>query len=435
MSINKEILRLAIPNILSNISIPLLSTVDTVLVGNLSASHIGAVGLGAMIFNFIYWNFGFLRMGTTGLTAQSFGKSDDIAITETLSRALILALILALIILLLQSPLLSLLSWFLNVDGSVQTFANEYFFTRVWAAPATFMLYGLLGWYFGMQNAIIPLILTLIINVANIIVSWVLVKHFNMDVKGVALGTVVAQYLGLLFAFLFLFTKYRKYMTLLNFKILDKLAGLKTFLKINTNIFIRTMCLTIAFGFFYSISAKSGAAILASNVILLQFTNWMSYGIDGFAYASESLVGKYYGAKDATRLKKSIQYSLVWGFVLALIYSFCYYFFGFELLSVFTNQMDVIETAGHYLSWMAILPIVGFGSYIWDGVFIGFTAGKAMRNSMLISLGAYILSYYIFKNNLDAINALWLSLSIFLLVRGFVQTYMYLFKEKYLVTD
>ena len=193
MSINKEILRLAIPNILSNISIPLLSTVDTVLVGNLSASHIGAVGLGAMIFNFIYWNFGFLRMGTTGLTAQSFGKSDDIAITETLSRALILALILALIILLLQSPLLSLLSWFLNVDGSVQTFVNEYFFTRVWAAPATFMLYGLLGWYFGMQNAIIPLILTLIINVANIIVSWVLVKHFNMDVKGVALGTVVAQ--------------------------------------------------------------------------------------------------------------------------------------------------------------------------------------------------------------------------------------------------
>ena len=430
---NKQILRLAIPNILSNISVPLLSTVDTVLMGNLSALHIGAVGLGAMVFNFIYWNFGFLRMGTTGITAQAYGKNDAQEIAATLSKALLLGLILAILIILFQQPRLILLSFFLNVSPDLSPLVNDYFFTRVWAAPATFALYVLFGWYFGMQNAVIPLILTIIVNVVNIIISMILVQYYGLGVKGVAWGTVVAQYTGLIVAFIILSIKYNSHFKNINISVVNRINDLKVFLKINADIFIRTVCLTFAFGFFYSMSAKESEVALAVNVILLQFINWMSYGIDGFAYASESLVGKYYGANDKSNLKKAVNYSLVWGAVLALIYSLGYYFGGEFLLGIFTDDQSIIDYAIEFLLWMALIPILGFASYIWDGVFIGFTAGTAMRNSMILSLIIYLGVYYIFVSRFDNMHVLWLSLGIYLLARGVIQSYMYYKKEKYLV--
>ncbi|RMG81067.1 MAG: MATE family efflux transporter, partial [Bacteroidetes bacterium] len=277
MFMNKEILRLAIPNILSNISIPLLSSVDTALMGRLSPEHIGAVGLGSMIFNFIYWNFGFLRMGTTGMTAQAFGAEDHLGISNTLARALLVALVLAGVIMLFQVPFGEAGFYLMNTRIEQQSLIREYFYIRIWAAPATLALFAFFGWFFGMQNAIFPLLLTLLINLVNMALSYFLVREMNWGVAGVAWGTVVAQYVGLLGAIFLFLAKYRAYLKKLKRETILKVGEFRRFLTINRDIFIRTICLTFSFGFFYSQSAAEGTLILAVNVILMQFVNWMSY--------------------------------------------------------------------------------------------------------------------------------------------------------------
>ena len=417
---NKEILRLAVPNILSNISVPLLSTVDTALMGRLSEEHIGAVGLGAMIFNFIYWNFGFLRMGTTGLTAQAYGRSDRVEIATVLGRATVVVFSVALLILLLQVPFGQISFRLMNVSGSQYTLVEEYFFIRVWAAPATLASYALMGWFFGMQNAIYPLILTVVVNAVNIALSFYFVHHLGMDVDGVAWGTVIAQYVGLLLGSFLLVYRYRDYFRELQAKLVLQWTAFRQFLRINTDIFIRTLCLTFGFAFFYSQSASGGEMILAVNVILLQFLNWMSYGVDGFAFASESLIGKYSGARDRAQTYRAIRYSFAWGMGLALIYSLIYWFFGPALVRVFTDQVDVINATMPFLYWMAIFPILSTPCYIWDGVFIGLTASKAMRNTMLLAFGIYLASYYGW-GQYEGNNGLWLALLIFMVARGVIQ--------------
>ena len=258
---NREILRLAIPNIISNISVPLLSTVDTALMGRLSEVHIGAVGLGAMIFNFIYWNFGFLRMGTTGMTAQAFGKQNDEEIIHTWGRAILVVLALGALILIFQYPLGELSFFLMNSTGEQQELVREYFFIRVWAAPATLASYAFMGWFFGMQNAIYPLVLTVVVNVTNIALSFFFVNYMQMDVAGVAYGTLIAQYVGLFLAILLFLYKYGYLVKIFRTAAVLRLQELKRFLQINMDIFIRTFCLTFAFGFFYSQSADDGDII------------------------------------------------------------------------------------------------------------------------------------------------------------------------------
>lgn len=418
---NKEILRLAIPNIISNISIPLISSVDTLLMGRLSPAHIGAVGVGAMIFNFIYWNFGFLRMGTTGITAQAYGRKDEPFMMNTLGRALVVAMLLAVAVIALQIPFAKASFYLMNIDGTQYGLVEEYFFIRIWAAPATLALYALMGWFFGMQNAIFPLILTIVINVVNIILSYYMVAYLNWEVAGVAWGTVISQYVGLFLAVGLFFLRYSDLAKQFKQKALFKIEELQQFLTINRDIFIRTVCLTLAFGFFYSQSAKGGELVLAANVILLQFLNWMSYAVDGFAFAAESLVGKYKGATDVQKTQKSIRYSFIWGMVLAVLFSLGYFFFGENLLYIFTDKENVIQAAIPFLFWMILLPILGTPSYIWDGVYVGLTASKAMRNSMILSLIIYLGSFFLLKNMMNEIDALWLSLLIFLFVRGIIQ--------------
>jgi len=420
LSMNREILRLAIPNILSNISVPLLSTVDTALMGRLTEDHIGAVGLGAMIFNFIYWNFGFLRMGTTGITAQAYGRADEQALVSTLGRALLIGFVLAVGIMVLQQPFLNLSGYLLNVPDSQQGYVGTYFFIRIWAAPATLALYSLLGWFFGMQNAIYPLILTLVINVANMALSYYLVANLGWEVEGVAWGTVASQYIGFFVALGMIRFRYWDIIRQFQKEALLAVEAFSRFLKINSDIFIRTVCLTFAFGFFYSKSAVEGATILAANVILLQYLNWMSYGADGFAYAAESLVGKYAGAKDASSLDRVITKSFIWGMGLAVLFSLAYGMGGNALLSVFTDQADVIDAAQPYLLWMVVLPLIGLACYIWDGIYIGLTASRAMRDTMLISLAIYLIAYYSLSPTFGN-HGLWGALLIFLGARGLVQ--------------
>ncbi len=417
---HREILRLAIPNILSNISVPLLSTVDTALMGRLSEVHIGAVGIGSMIFNFVYWNFGFLRMGTTGLTAQAFGRQDRAEQGVVLGRAGLVSLALALLILLLQAPLGGLSIWLMQVDGTQADLVGAYFYLRIWAAPATLGLYVLMGWFFGMQNAVYPLVLTLIINGVNIGLSYLFVQTYGMGVRGVALGTVLAQYLGLAVGVGLFFYRYGYLAGYLFDRAVVHLEAFRVFLRLNADIFLRTFLLTFAFGFFYSQSAAGGELLLAANVILLQYLNWMSYGVDGFAFASESLVGKYAGAEDPSGTRRAIRLTFVWGMGLALLYAVVYGLLGDPLLRVFTNQADVLSAARPFLFWMVLFPLLSTPAYLWDGIFIGLTASRAMRNTMLIAFSLFLGSWYLLGQQYGN-HGLWATMLFFMVLRGAIQ--------------
>ncbi len=431
MASHKEILNLAIPNIVSNISIPLLSTVDTILMGQLSALHLGAIGLGGMIFNFVYWNFGFLRMGTTGLTAQAYGAQDDYKLGVTLVRGMLLALLLAVTIFLTQGWLLQAASWFFSFQDAHAPLITEYFTTRMWAAPATMMMYVLMGWFFGLQNAIYPMIITIIINIVNIIVSYMLVHHYGMDIRGVALGTVIAQYTGVLLCFVAVAYKYRQYLSSELIKAASKVSELIDFFKVNSNLFIRTVCLTFVFAYFYRESSIAGALALAANAILLQFVNWMSYGIDGFAYAAESMVGKYKGAGDRFNLSQSVKLSFLWGLILAVTYSLVYFVYYDGLLHLFSSDSDVIDFALRYKTWMVVFPVIAFACYIWDGVFIGLLASKEMRDSMILAVIVFLGLYHFVKLE-DPLQGLWLAMFSFLIMRGVLLTYYW---NKYRQTE
>jgi MATE family multidrug resistance protein len=421
---NKEILRLAIPNIISNISVPLLSSVDTALMGRMSAAHIGAVGLGAMIFNFIYWNFGFLRMGTTGLTAQAFGQADREGQILTLGRATVLVLGIAAFLILLQEPLARWSVVAMNVPGEQVVLVRDYFLVRIWAAPATLMSYALIGWFFGMQNAIYPLIWVLVVNGVNMLLSFYLVYTLDMGIIGVAYGTLLAQYLGLVVGVGLFLLKYRELLPVLPLKQLFDWQAFSRFLRVNRDIFLRTLLLTLSFAIFYNRSSASGSLILAVNVILLQFVNWMSYGIDGFAYASESLVGKYYGAGDRGKFDRSVRLTFVWGMGMALAYGLAYLFFGESLLRIFTNQSDVIEAALGFLVWMVAFPLLSTPCYLFDGIYIGLTASGAMRNSMMLAFGLFLVLVFT-VGSVWGNHGLWVSLLGFMVARGTFQGFLF----------
>jgi MATE family multidrug resistance protein len=418
--INGEILKLSIPNIVSNISVPLLSTVDTILMGGLSNAHLAAVGLGSMIFNIIYWNFGFLRMGTTGITAQYYGSKENDNLWLSFLRAGVLAVIIALILILFQWILYTGGSWALNVSESIDPLVWEYYRIRIWAAPASLLLMVIMGWLFGMQNAIYPLLLTIVINVVNIILSYYMVVHLAMDVSGVALGTVIAQYVGLLVGLILINRKYGYLIKICLIKELKQLQPLLRFMKVNIDLFLRTVGLTFAFGFFYSQSSKLSDTVLAVNVVLMQFVNWMSYGIDGFAFACESLVGKYKGAKDNDALRVVIKQSFLWGGLVSLIYAFTYYIFGSQLFVLFSRDEVLILTAKDLLIYMAIFPIVSFASYIWDGVFVGLTATASMRNAMLLALITFIIAFYILPIHQNGAH-IWQALCVLMIFRAVFQ--------------
>jgi len=417
---NKQILRLAIPNIISNLSVPLLSTVDTALMGRQeSAAYIGAVGLGAIIFNFIYWSFGFLRMGTTGLAAQAYGNADHQELSNIMGRAFIVVAGGTVLIWALQMPIAWASFGLLEGSPEVEALAREYYNIRIWAAPATIGLYAMMGWFFGMQNAIYPMLLTILINTVNIVANLILVYHFGMKADGVALGTVIAQYVGLFAAFGLFYYKYSHYIKYFNRKKILEIEAIKRFMSLNANIFIRTFCLIFVLAFFTNQSAKQGDVLLAVNMILMQLINWMAYGVDGFAYASESLVGKYAGGRDMTNVKKTVRYSFAWGMLLAVGFSVAYFFGGKPLLWLFTDQENIVAAALPFMAWMAVIPLIATPSYMWDGIYIGMTASREMRDSMLFAMLIFLVSYFAFR--FMGNDGLWLALVVFLAARGLIQ--------------
>ncbi|MCT4614517.1 MAG: MATE family efflux transporter [Marinifilaceae bacterium] len=423
---NKSILRLALPNIISNITVPLLGAVDIALMGHLgNVDFIGGIALAGTIFNFIYWSFAFLRMGTTGITAQSYGEKDRSEQINTLIRGLSIAILAGFLIILLQKPI-ELLSFYLfESEQNVENIARQYFYIRIWAAPATISLYALNGWFIGMQNAKIPMIVAICGNLINISLSFIFVYFFDMEAKGVALGTLITQYIS---CSIFVITVLRKHSDLLisiTLNSLIRIDKLKKFMSINSDIFIRTFCIIIVFSFFTAESAGLNKDILAANTILLQFLFIFSYFMDGFAYAAEALVGKFYGAKEKNALNKLVRYLFIWGIGLSLLFTILYILGARNILSIFTNSNETIELAMTYIQWLYLLPILSFASFIFDGIYIGLTAAKLMRNTMIIAcFGFFFPCFYLLKNILNN-NALWIAMLSFMLARAVFQAIFY----------
>jgi multidrug resistance protein, MATE family len=423
--VNKEILRLAVPNIISNLTVPLLGMVDMALMGRMgSPVYIGAIALGGIIFSVIYMGFGFLRMGTTGFTAQAYGRADKLEISYALYRALAIALLIALLLMAFQKQL----GWFsfLLLDGSdeVKALAADYFFIRIWAAPATLALYAFMGWFVGMQNTLIPMYIAIVINLLNIGFNLVFVVWLGMDVDGVAWGTVLAQYSGLLLAIGFYLIKYRKYRIKLSIPLLIKKKELTRFFKVNTDILIRTMLLILTLSFFTSKSASIGDETLAINSIILQFFFLFSYFMDGFAYAGEALTGKFIGGNKKQKLIKLIKHIFAWGLSLSLPYMLLYALIPSLLIGLITNDLALIDSSKAYHIWMLLIPITTFAAFIWDGIFVGATASAAMRNSMLIAVLLVFFPAWLLLNNVWENHGLWIAFHLFMLSRAVTMSLM-----------
>ena len=416
-NINKQIYRLALPNIVSNFSIPLLGAVDTALMGRLESEvYLGAVGIGGIIFSFIYWGFGFLRMATTGLTAQAFGEKDLRECGHLLLRAICIGITSTGLLFILQWQLIDFSFLLIDTSSDVEHLARVYFHIRIYAAPATLCLHAFHGVFLGLQNAHYPMVLTVVVNLINVVLNLVFVQLLGMKVEGVALATVIAQYIGLFLAILLFWRHYRGLLIPLRMREVLVLSKLKRFLSISGDIFIRTCCLVFSHAVFIAQSAALSDTILAINTILLQFINLMSYAIDGLAFAAESLIGKYKGAKDTVNLKRTVRQIFFWSFLFGIVIMLIFVLFGEQLLRLFTDQIPLIVQAKPYLLWIIVAPVINVAAYIWDGIFLGATASKALRNSVVLSTVLYLTAVYLlmpFGN-----HGLWCALTGLLVARG-----------------
>lgn len=424
-SLNRSILRLAIPNIISNITVPLLGLVDMMLMGHLdSVVYIDAIGLGGTIFSVLYSIFSFMRAGTTGFTAQAFGGNDQQEISYAFYRSIGIALIATVMVLSLQVPIEWIAMRLLHGSDEVLRYTSEYYRVRIWAAPAVLCLYTFNGWYIGMQNTTIPMAIAILINVVNIGLSVLFVNVFHMGVSGVALGTVIAQYTGLFTAAVFMLWKYFRYLIPIQKKVLLQAEKLKRFFNVNTDFMIRSILLVLTIAFFTNQSAKLGDDILAVNLILMQFFYIFSYFTDGFAYAGEALVGRFVGAKDTINLKKTIKYLLLWGLGLSLPFTLLYWAFPETFIHWISDQPGVAEQTHPYYLYMILIPIITFAAFMWDGIYIGATAAREIRNTMIIaSLLVFLPAWYILMP-LYGNHGLWIAFLLFMVARGVCMTVM-----------
>ena len=402
--INKDILKLAIPSILANITVPLVGMVDIAVAGHLdvkAATMIGGIAIGSMLFDLLYWNFGFLRVGTGGLAAQAFGRGDRKECARILARALGIALACAFVLIAIQWIFVNAAFLVVDCTPEVRQLASQYFFIRIWAAPATLSLMALKGWFIGMQDSVSPMVTDLVVNGMNILMSVILALGFSfgglhydgMGFRGVAAGTVVAQYSGLLVALSLLLGKYRK--NTISALGASDLRGLfrgsetRRFFVMNADLFVRSLCFIAIYIGFTVISARYGDLLLAVSSILMKLLMIFSYFTDGFAYAGEALTGRYIGAKDSDMLRQTVRWTFVWSMSIALIFMGIYHFAGVPMVRLMTEDVQVVEASRAFLPWLLLMPVVGCAAFTWDGIYIGATASKQLRNSMLWAVVAF----------------------------------------------
>ena len=431
---HKEILSLAIPSIVTNITVPLLGLVDVAIVGHMGdASYIGAIAVGTMMMNVICWLFGFLRMGTSGMTSQAYGRGDSKEAATILFQAIALGAAIGILFVLFQPLLLRLFLFFMRPSDEIRAFASVYFHVCVFGLPATLVMYGLTGWFIGMQDTRTPMMVSIFQNIVNIMTSLLLVYVFGMKVEGVALGTLTAQYSGLLLALYILRRKYASHYQLLfsqftlkpgDYSSFSYKHTLNRFFRVNRDIFLRTLFLVAVNAAFTSVGSRQGDVILAVNTLLFQFFTLYSYIMDGFAYAGEAICGKYYGAGNAPSFHACIRRLFAWGVIMTVVYTAAYYFGANDILHVLSNEQTVIEASEPYLLWVALIPVAGMGAFIWDGVFIGITDSRGMLLSCFVAAIVFAIILSLFFTTMGN-HALWLALLSYLLARGVMQTMLF----------
>lgn len=424
---HRRIFAIAAPSTLTCITVPLLSFADMSIAGRLgSASAIGAVAVGTTIFNMIYWIFAFLRMGTSGLTAQAFGAKNSVEIELIPIRAVSIAFFLAIIILLFQQPIYQFTFLVMKPSTDVAIMSKSYFSICVWGAPAVLGLYALTGWFIGMGKAQPPLYIAIFQNLINIVMSLYLVFVLHMGIRGIALGTVIASYIGFSSAFIIAFSlfKYTHSKERLKFVEIFQKESMHSFFSVGRDIFLRTLCLVCVTVFFTSAGARSGDNILAANALLMQLFTLYSYFTDGIANAGESLAGQAAGGFDVVALRRITSDLFLWGIAVAVLFTFVYLCFGEQLIALFTDNNTVQLTASHYVLWVAFIPTASFAAFVYDGIFIGLTETRYMLLSMLSATVVFFVLYVTLAPHF-ANNGLWAAFISYLLTRGIVQHVFY----------
>lgn len=423
---NREIFRIAVPNIISNITVPLMGIFSTAIAGHCgdSAATIGALAIGVSIFNFIYWNCSFIRMGTSGITAQAFGAKDFTTTTAMLVRAVGISAILGVLMLILQYPLGEFSLWMMNGNQMV----SDYFYARIWAVPAGIMLFGLNGWFTGMQNAVIPMVTSITINVLHVLLSLWFVFGFDLGIVGIAYASVVAQWSGMILSVVLLVIFFRDKLHPIKMSQVLDMTALREFFAVNGDIIIRTFCIVAVYTFFTAASARMESDIvLAVNTMLLQMFTLFSYMNDGFAYAAEALTGRFVGAKDEASLRLCIRRCVVWAIGTAVVCIAIYVGWWQDIISMFVGDKsqlaDLLAVAGEYIGWVIAIPIAAALPFLMDGIMVGATLTRILRNSMLVSTVAYFVIYYGLHPFIGN-NALWLAFTVYMALRGVAQYFM-----------
>lgn len=417
-TMHRQVLWLAIPMVLSNITIPLLGLVDAAVIGHLEhAWYLGGVALGSTVISVTFWLLGFLRMSTTGLTAQAFGADNRAGLARVWLQGMLMALGFAAVFLLLHRFIADGVFGFSAASAEVKLYAQQYFVIRAWSAPASLVNFVLLGWLLGTQNSRAPMWMVIITNVVNIVLDLLFVLGLGWKVQGVALASVIADYSGMGFGLWCVWRYWLQHQLPSPLALLrESTQGLSRFVRLNRDIFLRSLCLQAAFSFMTFQGAAFGDQTVAANAVLMSFLMMISYGMDGFAYAMEAMVGKAIGAKSETQLKAAMIGSAFWSVIICLLLTLAFGWYGSALIRLITDISSVQQTAQVYLPWLVVMPLTSMWCFLLDGIFIGATKGREMRNSMFVAACTFFVVFYgfAFWGN----HALWLAMLSFMAMRG-----------------
>ena len=417
--------RIATPMILSNISIPLVGITDTIITGHLdNPEYIASIAVATTIIGFFIASMNFLRMGTTGITAQYFGAKDQNGLRVILGQTLLIASLISCLVLLLQTHINKIGLALIGSNESVAYYASQYFYIRIWGIPATLINFSLIGWFIGLQNATVPLKMVITTNITNILLSLAFVLIFQMQINGIALASVVAEIIGMIIGFIYVCKELQKFQGKWIYKEIVRLNAYKRFIQININLFLRTIALIFTFAFITAQGARFGGIILGANALLMNLQNLLAYVLDGFAHAAEALVGKAVGKKDTRLFKSAVHICLKWSVYIALIFALIYTLTGKYIISLMTHHQNIRDIAIEYLPWIIISPIVSVWSFLYDGVFVGATRSRDMRNAMLGSLFLVFLPSWYFLQPLEN-HGLWLAFTLFMFSRGLSMHLLY----------
>ncbi len=395
-----------------------MGAVDTAVVGHLpDPAYIGAVALGAVVFSFLYWGFGFLRMGTTGFVAQAYGAGELDEMRSSIARALLLAVLLGSVVVALQWPIGHAALWALDADPQIESLTEDYYRIRVWSAPGALLQYVVLGSLIGLQNTRAVLVLQLVLNGTNVVLDLVFVVGFGWDVKGVAAATLISECLAAGVGLWLLQRSLRPLGGRYDRTTLLDRVQLTSLLRVNGNIFIRTLCLISAFAYFTALGSSLGALTLAANAVLMHLQQFLAYGLDGFAHAAETLAGSAYGRRDRSAFRAAVRTATIWAAAVALVYTALYAIAGTGFIALLTNIESVRAEAQRYLPWLIASPIISVWSFQLDGIFIGTTHTREMRNGMIISLIVFAAATWSLMS-LFGNHGLWAALMIFMIARA-----------------